>query len=128
MDPTDDALLVSHSHLNRIIGDVVRLLDDGYSEELARRWSQLEEQVVKHMREEEATILVAYESHDPEDAAFLKADHLRMRDLFEAGSKAMAMKRVHVGAIRNALTLYRTHQLREETGLYRWSREQRRGS
>lgn len=127
MAASDQDPLVSHAHLNRLIGGITKLLDDGYSDELAERWRQLDELVGKHMREEEQTILPAYAAHDPEDGERLHAEHERMRSLFAAGSKAIELKRIPVAAMRQALELYRTHQLHEETGLYRWSRERRHG-
>ncbi len=124
--PPAHSLLVQHAHADREIEALERAVR-GVGD-VKSCFDAFESEILRHFETEERQLFPAYERESPEDAAELRGQHAHFRSLL-AEARGFVDRNVlvlaHVRRLRIALSLHHAH---EETGLYRWARQQWTGT
>ena len=105
-----------HPSLGRLAVEIEHAIRDG-APELDARWGSFEQAVLDHMHDEEVELLKAFSVSHRSEVEALLAEHHEIRSALVRGRCALAE-----GDSREALlaiSSFRLHQIREETGVYK---------
>jgi hypothetical protein len=89
------------------------------------RWRDFEAAFLGHMAGEEKYLLTAMGSAHPEEAATLRTQHARLRQLLTAAGLGLQTENEALTAL---VVAFRDHAIHEERMLYEWAERAERGA
>ncbi len=121
-----DLLRADHDQLASFAERALALIDEGAHDEVAAAVGALQSAVVAHLDGEERYLLPAYAAEAPADAARLLKEHAAMRKTLADLDVQTDLHLVRTAAVRAFLDELRAHAVRENAGLYRWTKSRSR--
>jgi hypothetical protein len=91
------------------------------AEAFAAAWHDLDVALHNHMAAEDDLIIPAYQLSDPEEAAELRTQHARIRELLVAVRASLAGHTLDAERARQLADLLAAHARREDTSMYPWA-------
>jgi Hemerythrin HHE cation binding domain len=121
--PAPTPFLLEHAHADHEVAALRQAVAAKDAAATLTCLAALERALLQHFDAEETEMFGDYAAIDPVDVRRLNQEHAQLRNLLRAGHAsaergAFGVEQLH--AIGIALTLHHAH---EETGIYRWARE-----
>jgi hemerythrin-like domain-containing protein len=120
MTPTFD----DHRRLERLFEALVACAQQGDPLALRARWSQFEGDLLRHLAEEEATMLPAFARQRPEEARRIREEHEDIRRAVLELGIDLDLHLLRESTVREFVDRLREHARREDASLYRWVHRQ----
>jgi len=86
-----------------------------------RAWSELDRQLAAHLEAEDTHLLPLFDAFDPAEAAAIRAEHVRIRQLAAELGVLLDIHAVRETKAAELIAFLRTHAAREEAKLYPWA-------
>lgn len=126
MSPTPaphPSILVEHARADRELEAIANALSR--RADVLAAVEALDDELAVHFAEEERELLPGYALDDPDDAALIRAQHGRLRELLSAMRARAERDTFDDAALRELRIALHLHHTHEETGLYRWLERRR---
>jgi hypothetical protein len=120
VEPT--ALLSAHSRVDRLLSDICMQALAGRMQPIVEPWRELRDTLLRHLTEEEDTILPRFSLADPADAAKIVRDHANIRRRLAEVDEELARGIMRREKVLSVVSCLRVHHHHEEAGMYRWAR------
>lgn len=121
MKPLYDALREDHRRLDEVFETLLNCVHAGEREAAREAWTAFERGLTGHMAAEEATLLPVFDQFEPEEAARVRAEHLRIRTLLDELGVALDLHALREEKVEELVAALRAHAAHEEAGLYPWA-------
>ncbi|MBX3185856.1 MAG: hemerythrin domain-containing protein [Labilithrix sp.] len=118
------SLRSEHDVLEVLAERLIEVIEDDDRADVSAWMSELRDRVLEHMAAEERDLLPRYLREEPIDAAPLVLAHEAIRKALVDLDLAVDLHYLRADMVRAFLDTLREHARRENTGLYRWAREQ----
>ena len=94
--------------------------------ELRRQWSVFEQQLLRHMEEEELRWLPGFARRYPAEAELLRREHHEIRTTLNELAVMLDLHALRADAVTALVDQLRAHAAREDRSLYEWIERQGR--
>lgn len=123
-----ERLMAEHQHLDELFEDLVNRVHTGDCAIMSECWREFEDALVAHMAFEERRLLVDFAEHHPAEAAWVRADHVRIRALLDELGVELQIHLLSDQRAADFIAMLRSHAEREAALLYRWATTHRPGA
>lgn len=116
-----DALTADHARLEEIILRLRARVHAGDAPDVVGPWREFESGLREHMDAEERHLLPLFEAEEPDEAAWIRQDHVELRAKLDEMGYGVELHNVREPAITDLVDRIHAHSAREEALLYRWA-------